>query len=121
MTRNSIRLKAHRVSFAIAQGIEVSDITGEVIHSCDNPPCCNPRHLREATHLENMLDAAQRGRMGRNHQPAGEDSPNAKLNEEKVRIILSSDDMGITLAERFGVSPTLISYIRKRKGWKHVK
>lgn len=40
------------------------------IHACDNPPCCNPAHLRWATHAENMADMAARGRGG-GGRPAG--------------------------------------------------
>jgi DNA-binding transcriptional regulator YiaG len=32
------------------------------LHSCDNPPCCNPAHLRWGTHAENMADASKRNR-----------------------------------------------------------
>lgn len=33
-----------------------------VLHSCDNPPCCNPAHLRAATQRDNIHDAQIRGR-----------------------------------------------------------
>jgi hypothetical protein len=33
-----------------------------VRHSCDNPPCCNPRHLLGGTQADNMKDMADRGR-----------------------------------------------------------
>jgi len=32
------------------------------LHHCDNPPCCNPRHLYIGTHTDNMQDAVKRDR-----------------------------------------------------------
>lgn len=33
-----------------------------VRHTCDNPPCCNPKHLVAGTALQNMEDKVKRGR-----------------------------------------------------------
>jgi hypothetical protein len=32
------------------------------LHSCDNPPCINPEHLREGTDSENIKEAWDKGR-----------------------------------------------------------
>lgn len=59
---------AHRV-VAYAIGIVVSPFYqkgGQVVmHSCDNPACCNPRHLSVGSQSENMQDCSYKGRMGR--------------------------------------------------------
>lgn len=41
------------------------------LHSCDNPPCCNAKHLRWGTALENSADMVARGR---NEKSKGPDS-----------------------------------------------
>lgn len=53
---------ASRFSLVLASGFE-PDRTLHACHSCDNPKCCNPAHLRWATHAENMRDAVERGRL----------------------------------------------------------
>lgn len=51
--------KAHQVAWELTHG----DRGGRsVLHSCDNPPCCNPGHLRLGDHDDNMRDMAERGR-----------------------------------------------------------
>lgn len=52
-------LSAHRMM------AEAADVEGDgpfCLHSCDNPPCVNPEHLRWGTPKENFHDALERGR-----------------------------------------------------------
>lgn len=51
----------------------------------------------------------------------GEGSPSHKLTEIEAREILTSPDPGIALAQRYKVSPSLVSAIRNRRNWKWLK
>ena len=53
---------AHKIAYLLAYGS--LDPLLWVLHSCDNPACCNPSHLRQGTYQENIDDRTQRGRHG---------------------------------------------------------
>lgn len=53
-------MRAHRLSHIVFNGPIVDGLW--VLHSCDNPPCCNPKHLSLGTPLENARQAKERGR-----------------------------------------------------------
>ena len=55
-------VSAHRLAYAMANGLDVFTMGGSVLHSCDNPTCVNPKHLRLGTHSENMREMVQRRR-----------------------------------------------------------
>jgi hypothetical protein len=103
---------AHR---AIYQAINGDIPTGMVVrHVCDNPPCCNPDHLRIGTQADNMADRQERGAgYGR-----GNDSPTAvQLNDETVAAIRDEYRPSVkgrgqhALAQRFGLSRTTVQRI----------
>lgn len=56
-----VRIVAPRVAYRSAHGYwPPKDLM--VCHSCDNPPCCNPKHLWLGTALDNSRDCARKGR-----------------------------------------------------------
>ncbi|MGH8260330.1 MAG: HNH endonuclease [Steroidobacteraceae bacterium] len=108
--------RAHRVMFELCYGSIAPGMS--IMHTCDNPPCCNPSHLREATHHENMLDRARKHRGGDRH---GEKNGRAKLTIEQVRVIRASGESLSVLAKRYGVTTTTISFIKIGTLWSNVK
>lgn len=54
--------RAHRVSFEMANGVELEK-GAVVMHTCDNPPCVNPAHLRLGSVAENDADRDAKGRL----------------------------------------------------------
>lgn len=101
---------AHRVSFTLYRG-EIPE-KKLVLHTCDNPSCVNPEHLKIGTHLDNQHDKRARGRC------VGE-----KLTEQHVKEIkqLIKDGLkGGEIGRRYKVSRTTIANIRNNKQWKWV-
>ncbi len=88
-----------------------------VRHTCDNPPCCNPKHLISGTQLDNVADRFERHRCA-----AGERHPKAKLTADQVVQIRALYVPRIytlaKLAKQFGMSLTAITDIVSGKHWK---
>jgi HNH endonuclease len=113
--RNNL-LKPHRVAFEFTRGVVLTS-NEHVLHSCDNPPCVEPSHLRIGTHRDNMADMAKRGR---HHKLRGDSAPWSKLNSEAVRIIRAKEGEISTaaLGELFGVTVQHIRTIQRGKAWR---
>lgn len=65
---------AHRYSWMLANGQEIP-AGMHVLHSCDNPPCVNPAHLRVGWPRDNSRDAIERGRNLGNRTARGGHTP----------------------------------------------
>jgi len=78
-----------------------------VMHTCDNPKCINPEHLRAGTFKDNSQDMAQKGRAGRtviNH------AQRLIVDEMLATGMLQED-----VAALFGVTQSAVSSIHRRK------
>lgn len=118
---------AHRKAWLLSNGIlpshGLSALCGLcVCHSCDNPVCCNPRHLWLGTSSENSKDRHAKGRDKGPH-----------LGMQHHHTFLSDSDVceirkryaagGVTQAELsriYRINQPSISKIVNRKVWRHL-
>ncbi len=87
----------------------------QILHTCDNPPCVNPAHLREGTFDVNMADREAKGRTA-----AREDHSQAKLTWTEARAIRASALPAKVLAAQYRVSVSNVRAIQSGKLWKEV-
>ena len=114
---NYERIKAHRLSYRAFVGPLTKGFG--ILHHCDNPACCNPKHLYEGTQARNMLDAKERGRMQGIH--AGEGTNTAKLTWPDVDRIREEAKQGhplVAIAKEYGMHSTTIGSLVAGKTWK---
>lgn len=74
--------KAHRYAFILINGLP----EGLVCHKCDVKLCCNPSHLYDGTHVQNMRDVVKR-----KTAPSGTDHFRSVLTEKQVANIRMLD------------------------------
>ncbi len=54
--------QASRIAYELANNVPELKTENVIMHSCDNPPCCNPAHLTLGTHQTNHDDMMAKGR-----------------------------------------------------------
>lgn len=107
------RMRANRFSWILHNGPIPDGLY--VLHSCDQPLCVRPAHLRLGTQADNMRDKVQRGR-----QERGEAHHAAKFTEHDIRAIRASTAPLKVIAQQYRSRASNIWSIRTGKAWKHV-
>lgn len=105
----------HRYSFFLHHGYWPTPCC---LHSCDNPLCVNPAHLREGTNQDNSNDA-----VARNRRPKGERHACSRLTENQIREIrkcVANGASQASMARRFDVHPGTVFAIVHRTSWYHI-
>lgn len=98
---------AHRLAYALATGQDPLGFC--VLHECDNPPCCNPKHLSPGNRSENARQRTERGR--------SRGFPT--ISEDTARLIVSEFAGGRgeqkALAEKYGTTLAVVHALVRGK------
>lgn len=111
--------KAHRVSFAIHNKLNLSDVPSLLRHTCDCPACVNPFHLLSGTSADNVKDMFDRGRAPNRKGSNNQQSILTEENVDVIRALISSGETNIKIGEKFNVHHSTISQIRVGRSWGH--
>jgi len=98
-----------------------------ILHTCDTPPCCNPKHLKAGTAQDNSSDMVAKGRSKissgayKKGQTAGANNVKCKLTQEDVDFIRAYPKKygsQLVLANKYGVTRDTIFKILSNQIWK---
>lgn len=115
----NFKLKAHRKAYELTKGEIPAGLV--VMHSCDNPPCCNPAHLSVGTVGDNTRDASAKGRLAAQRPGYRSTSTLTAENVAEMRALHAAGGWRFTpLGQRFGVSREVARMVVRRRTWKDV-
>lgn len=114
---NMKKYRTHRLAYQLTYGSIPDKL--QVLHTCDNPKCCNPKHLWTGTTQDNTQDKIIKGRA---RYLKGEELPQTKLTRSQVdeirKLSATNKYTEIQLSVMFNVSRGAINGIRLRNTWK---
>lgn len=109
----------HRVAYEMAFGPIPAGLV--VMHTCDNPPCIEPGHLRTGSIADNNRD---RDAKGRHRSLPGSKNGYSRLQEWQVARLkaeLAAGASTYALAAQYGVHQSQVWRIKAGHAWKHVR
>jgi len=113
---NGITKRTHVIAMMKKEKITKGN---QVLHICDNPPCCNPKHLKIGTHQDNMDDMIKKNRA---NKAFGEKNGNSKLtvsNVKKIRLMYANGEFSMQdIGSKFGISRMNVCDIVNNKIWR---
>lgn len=128
---------ASRISCFLAHG-SPPHTSAKSLHSCDNPSCCNPLHLRWGSSQDNVNDAKSRNRHvnppdTRSNpewnakrlasMPKGERVHNQSITEELARKIfrLHMEHFNVTqISNAIGKPKHVVADVCRGRSWQHL-
>ena len=105
------RDKAHRLAYRTWIGPIPDGM--DVLHRCDNPPCCEPGHLFLGDQAANNADRHAKGRTRVGRGRHGERNPLAKLTNEQAEEIRIDTRPQRQIAASDGVWQGVVSRIKR--------
>lgn len=102
--------RVHRVVWELAHGCSPGLL--DVLHTCDNKPCCEPIHLFLGTQQDNIEDCIAKGRKAPGKL--------AEAQVAEIKRLLAAGETQERIASAYGVNQSAISHIALDKHWKHV-
>lgn len=109
------RAPAHRIAWILINGAIPNGLY--LLHSCDNPPCVNTKHLYLGDQTQNIVEASSKGRIPGNRL-------RGYLSPEQVREIrrrVANGEKQADMAREFGMTSSSISTLIAGKIYKHVQ
>lgn len=105
LSRPIRHIRTHRLAYMLEYGPIPDGFL--VMHSCDNPPCCNPNHLGLGRHKDNSRDALSKERLPGGIAPAV---------VEEIEALLDTTDLTCQeIAARLGVRRHVVHRVRAGK------
>jgi len=95
-----------------------------VMHSCDNPLCCNHEHMSGGTQLDNVRDMIAKKRDRKAVTKKGGENPRAALTNKQAKWIRDNykpgpgEMSGMSIAKKLNISPGCIYRVLRGERYK---
>lgn len=106
-----VNLKAHQIAWTLENGPIPAGMC--VLHECDEPSCCNPKHLFLGTKADNTEDMIGKGRWSRPPVMFGVAHPRAKFTDEQVSAIIADPRPTKVIAAEYGTTVKTVCHYKK--------